>query len=138
MTRVVYPANTKLPVPPVEMAAAPTAPKWQPTVTVEPPTIIATPQYREKSEYKLEDNIPAPPRRVGISKYPFPDMKPGQSFFVPDGKLKTITASSQSYRNSEKQKGNIVSFASRDWINHEKDADGNEIEIPGVRCWRTK
>jgi len=123
MTRVVFPAATREPL--VSMASPDSEP------------IIDTLQCSKKSDYKIEDNIPPPPRRVGASKYPFPDMKPGQSFFIPNGKLKTILASSQSYRNSQKQKGNIVSFASRPWVQESKDG-GREVRTPGVRCWRIK
>ena len=123
MTRVVFPDASDHPIVPI-VAESP---------------VIATPQYPEKFDYKLDDDVPAPPRsRHGVSKYPFPDMKLGQSFFVPNGKLKTIISAAQGYRNVEKQNGNVIGFSTRPWIEESKDAEGHEIRTPGVRCWRIR
>ena len=56
MTRVVFPAATREPL--VSMASPDSEP------------IIDTLQCSKKSDYKIEDNIPPPPRRVGASAKP--------------------------------------------------------------------
>ena len=78
-----------------------------------------------KFEYTVDNVVPPPQRIHKVCRYPFPIMKVNDSFFVPEGKLKTVVSASQSYRNMEKQKGNVVGFASR------------EVE-GGIRCWRIK
>ena len=131
MTRVVYPVDTPLGV--IKLTGVPA----DPPVAFVP--VLPRPPTEEKFDYKLDDNVPQPPRkRAGVSKYPFPDMKLGQSFFVPNGKLKTIISAAQGYRNVEKQKGNIIGFSTRPWMEEAKDAEGREIRTPGVRCWRIK
>jgi hypothetical protein len=129
MTRVVYPMASNL----TGIPANPTSAK------VDPEPVMLRLPTEEKYDYKLDDGVPPPPRtRAGVSKYPFPDMKLGQSFFVPNAKLKTIISAAQGYRSVEKQKGNVIGFSTRPWIEESKDAEGHEIRTPGVRCWRIK
>lgn len=45
--------------------------------------------------YELEDNIPMPEKK---SKYPFKDMKVGQSFFAPDKNSNQMNNASSHWR----------------------------------------
>ncbi len=86
--------------------------------------------------FQLEKFIPIPSRR-GYSGnerlYPFPDMQPGDSFFIPAGG----------------QSGKTVGMAAFCWAReeHRKNPETPRIvfsirtiktEPAGVRCWRVK
>lgn len=72
--------------------------------------------------YKIEKHVPAPEDLGGMKKYPFDDMEIGDSFFVPNGKVRNIKQQVQYYQNkTEKRKR----FAVR------------EVE-GGVRVWRVE
>lgn len=70
--------------------------------------------------YTIEKNIPAPDSR---SKYPFPQMEVGDSFFVPGNEI--VGSRVSVAMNYYKKKNPKKSFISR------KSADG-------MRIWRTK
>ena len=74
------------------------------------------------SEFTIEKGIPVP-KQVGAgrkNKYPFDAMEVGDSFFVKDGTVKTLSRSCGIYGKRLERK-----FASR-------TVDG------GVRVWRTE
>lgn len=74
--------------------------------------------------YSVEANMPMPSRAVGRKpKYPFPEMKVGDSFFVPDGGTKGQTVRMASYHYGKRHGGQVFSTL--------KDGDG-------YRCWRIK
>jgi hypothetical protein len=82
---------------------------------------------------KIDENVPIPPR-VGnpanlqprARKYPWLEMKVGQSFFVPLPLGRTFSAHSCWLKNNKKTK---LKFETRRVVE-----DGNH----GVRIWRTK
>lgn len=83
------------------------------------------------SQIKLDDEIPFPGgQRERADKYPWESMNPGQSFFVPGGKMSTF------YSNCRKmgQKYEGREFRARDW---EQEQEGG-APIKGVRVWRVK
>lgn len=78
--------------------------------------------------YKVEKGVPFPGPLQTWRKYPFGDMEPGDSFFVPDVSRRQALQSSVSWykRRHPREK---LEFATR-------TAEENGVE--GVRCWRVK
>lgn len=74
-------------------------------------------------QLKIEKGVPLPQMRAGGGKYPFTDMLPGDSFFVPN-----------------ESKAGKVSSAAYCWAKSRKvDAkfSARKVYSPdGVRCWR--
>ena len=73
--------------------------------------------------YKIEKNIPYP--KAADRKYPFSEMKIGDSFFVPFSEMKnrSVIALSASYHGRKSNRK----------YRTQKTEDGN-----GIRCWRIK
>lgn len=73
-------------------------------------------------EFKIEKNVPIPPRRGRRSKYPVADLKTGESFLVPNGTFKkTQSVVSTLYAAAKR---NDVKVSVR-------------VMPEGVRVWRT-
>jgi hypothetical protein len=73
----------------------------------------------------IEDNVPIPRKRgsrTGQYRYPFRQMLPGQSFFVPDGNPGTLQHGA---KRATREQG--WTFTTRSVV---------ENGVPGVRCWR--
>ena len=68
--------------------------------------------------YEIDKGIPIPPKHHR-SKYPFAQMKPGDSFFVPGGKRSTISSAVKDRRKNN---------PGEEWTYRTKDN--------GVRVWR--
>lgn len=75
------------------------------------------------SKFKIEKNVPPPAPRCYLGKYPFKDMKVGDSFFVPEGSNHNLASMRQKAYLAGKHHG--MKFSTR-------YADG------GVRVWRIK
>lgn len=73
-------------------------------------------------QYKIERGIPIPPRNRGTRdpKYPFRDLRVGDSFYVPNKKVQDLSRVAQYWAHKDNTK---FSFRSID---------------DGVRCWRIK
>lgn len=67
---------------------------------------------------------PPPPKCMRGARYPFAELNPGDSFFVPNGRQVNISGSGAQYA-----KRNGVKFATRKVV---------ENDVPGVRVWRTE
>lgn len=68
--------------------------------------------------YQIDTDIPVPRRKSPNERYPWYELEPNQSFFVPDGKLKSLrSAASQMKRKTQ-----------RDFVTRAVDG--------GVRVWR--
>lgn len=112
--------------PPAKKAATPPA-KKQEDLKLEP---VATPPAKKaetsvaKSDFKIEKNIPVPPRAGGRngSKYPFRQLEVGDSTFV-EGKPSKIASALQAAGKTMPK----ASFTSRATTEEGKD---------GVRVWR--
>lgn len=81
-----------------------------------------------KSEFKIESDIPIPPRAGGRggrsgSKYPIRNLEKGQSVFI-EGKPSKISSATQAAKKANPE----YSFTSRAVSENDKD---------GVRVWRT-
>ena len=94
-----------------------------------------TPAASLSESVKIASGVPLPPSRGGAggSKYPWDILTPGDSFFVPDGKVETFYTLASSA--SKKHKGERK-FTSR------KIADGSPWGSQfagkvGVAVWRT-
>lgn len=77
-----------------------------------------------QAEIKIDKKIPAPRRRIaGWHKYPFPDMKPGDSFFAPEANVSSLmTTANYHKKNGQKYTARAVV----------------EKGIPGARIWRVE
>ena len=73
--------------------------------------------------FKIEKNVPIPPRRGRRSKYPVANLKPGESFLVPNGTFKKAQSVVSTLYAAAKRNGVKVSVRVMD---------------EGVRVWRTK
>ena len=71
--------------------------------------------------YRIESDIPLPSGVRRARRYPFKDMKIGDSFLVKDRKAASVMSA---VRRFMRQEGNGRAFTTR-------NVDG------GVRCWRT-
>ena len=114
--------------PPAKKKAATPPAKKQEDLELEP---VATPPAKEavetpvaKSDFKIEKNVPIPPRAGGRngSKYPFRQLQVGDSTFV-EGKPSKIASALQAAAKLMPK----VSFTSRATTEDGKD---------GVRVWR--
>lgn len=81
--------------------------------------------------YTVETGIPIPPgQRTGKAKYPFPEMKVGDSFFVPagesDGKRVGMAAFCFARDLAKKNPDDQRKFCTRT----------TKTQPRGVRCWR--
>lgn len=76
------------------------------------------------SEFRVEDGVAVPARAGKKSKYPWENLKPDQSFFVPDGKKQSITSSAYRYGKDHDMKFTI--------------REVTENGVTGVRVWRKK
>ena len=72
--------------------------------------------------YKVDDNIAIPKGRERAAKYPWKELKIGQSFFVPGGKLTTFATTCNKQGKS----------LDRKFIVRSRD----ENNVKGVRIWR--
>lgn len=82
------------------------------------------PKTKEVSvSYKIEKNVPIPPRRGRRSKYPVAELKTGESFLVPQGTFKKSQSVVSTLYAAAKRAGVKVSV---------------RIMDDGVRVWRTK
>tara|TARA_R100001086_G_scaffold236180_1_gene159522 strand:- start:218 stop:493 length:276 start_codon:yes stop_codon:yes gene_type:complete len=90
------------------------------------------------ADFKLTSNIPVPTDfRSTELKYPFEDMKVGDSFFIaPEYEDETVKRLSnriaqarQSYQKRCIKQGNEVRFTQRMWV---------EEEVAGCRIWRVE
>ena len=81
--------------------------------------------------FKVDKNITKPKfrGRGAPSKYPFKSMEVGDSFFVPVGKFKSISALNSSVMNS-----GAVSLGRRSNVSTCAVTEGG---VEGVRAWRT-
>ncbi len=84
--------------------------------------------------FDLDDNIPVAPiaRAAAEIKYPFADMKPGQSFLVPVEIADTITRPeerAEAFKEGAKTLSNRLTGAVRRF----KDRDGNGDKVFAVR-----
>jgi hypothetical protein len=71
-------------------------------------------------KFVIEKGVPLPDSRHGNCRYPWGEMEPGDSFFVPDGNFKSLqSTASRRDRNGGRR------FAARP-------------EAGGVRVWRTE
>ena len=80
----------------------------------------------EKTTFRVETGIPCPPARGPKNHYPFMDMPPGSSFFVPcpdDRRGAVASRISSSAGAFVRREGGKLKFATR------------RVE-GGVRCWR--
>ena len=76
-------------------------------------------------KYQIDKRIPLPPRKANAhSKYPWREMKPGDSFFVPHATHKWFTGG---ISNSRRKLGKHVKFAQRSVVEH---------GVNGIRIWR--
>ena len=76
--------------------------------------------------FEVESGIPVPPDARGLTnKYPWNDMKVGDSFFVPDRPDGRRSALSSSVNYQHKKSGNTVKYATRKVTG-------------GVRVWRVE
>jgi hypothetical protein len=75
----------------------------------------------------IEDNVPMPEsvRTGGKAKYPWAELKEGQSFFIAGAKVETFYTLCSTASKKHKCK-----FIARKW-----DGEGG---VKGVRVWRTK
>ncbi len=48
-------------------------------------------------EYKVDKDIPIPPARSTLARYPFADMEPGDTFAVPAEENKKVRLAAHSY-----------------------------------------
>lgn len=86
----------------------------------------------------IEDQIPLPTRfRDLASKYPFAQMKPGQSFFVAGEPLATCRKLCQAVANYKRKENNGREFMVRS-RNKEQPENVNAMREVGARCWRIK
>lgn len=72
-------------------------------------------------EFKIETGIPVPPHQN--AKYPFAEMTPGSSFFIPSGDLKKISNAAVGFARYRRDR----KFTCR---------TVTENGVAGVRVWR--
>ena len=87
------------------------------------------------SEFKIEDGIPLPPnsRGAGYCKYPFAEMKVGESFLIA---MPGATSQQRSSRASNVN-ATIRVFKQRDKTGKDKEFTRRAVD-EGVRVWRVK
>lgn len=86
----------------------------------------------------VEDKIPLPTRfRDLSSKYPFIQMKPGQSFFVPGEPISTCRKLCQAVANYKRKEGDAREFVVRS-RNKGQPEHVNAMRETGARVWRIK
>jgi hypothetical protein len=86
----------------------------------------------------LEDRIPLPTRfRDMASKYPFKEMKMGQSFFVSGEPLSTCRKLCQAVANFKRKEGDAREFVVRS-RNKSQPEHVNAMREVGARVWRVK
>ena len=63
-------------------------------------------------KYKIESGIPVPvqTRGNGHRRYPFNDMKPGDSFCFPVIDTKNISSAASAYANKARKRGRMITF----------------------------
>ena len=93
------------------------------------------------SKFEIEEDVPLPSRKAGITAWPWPEMEVNQSVFIPAKKGETasnirgrVTPHHYGLRHNKK-------FKTR-WM---KRGDFSEMGLPaeekrklGIRVWRTK
>ena len=87
------------------------------------------------NEYKIDSNVPAPPARPhGNYKYPWGEMKEGDSFFLP--KREGYTA---------RDTGNLAYMSGRQWLSRNNTTHlkvcqrlATENGVEGSRIWLVK
>lgn len=72
--------------------------------------------------FKIEKKIPLPTRRTVISQYPWADMEVGDSFLVPDKKVKTVYVT-VSKANKKYPPKHFISRAVKGGVRVWRDAD---------------
>lgn len=81
-----------------------------------------------KTAFEITSKVPVPTvgkRPARYAKYPFKDMKPGDSFFVPFGKKQTVYSAAR----AAAIRGNGKHFIVRSVV---------ERGVPGARVWRSE
>ena len=110
--------------------AAPEPVPQTPDLTIDEAAFLGAPAEQPSGKPMIEHNVPIPPHgNVGAVRYPFRDMKTGDSFFVKQEagesrkklSARVRSASAQFRRRST---GEVVSFTTR-------------MEKNGIRVWRT-
>lgn len=94
-------------------------------------------ENRRETFFKVQDNIPMPPRRAAAgSKYEWDKLtKVGQSVFLLVNSPKTIYTSLTKYRKRvEDAEGTRLKHRTAKW--QQKGADGKEVS--GFRVWLTE
>ena len=83
------------------------------------------------NEYKIDSHVPAPTDQPGSPKYPWDEMKEGDSFFIPKREGRTA-----------RETGNLAYMAGRQWlwrnnIRHLKVCQrlATENGVEGSRIW---
>ena len=76
--------------------------------------------------FAIQDNVPLPKLRAYRSRYPFSEMRVGQSFFIPGVRVQRVSHAAVYWA---KRLGDGYRFVSRTVTE-----DGQE----GVRCWRVE
>lgn len=80
--------------------------------------------------FSIEKNIPIPLKQTRGSKYPFADMEVGDSFFIPELSLGSVSGNV-----SKNARALGIKMETRPV--REKDPDTGK-EVDGVRVWRTQ
>lgn len=83
------------------------------------------------AKIKLDDDVPIPGSYSGEDKYPFRDMKVGQSFFEEGKTSDQLTNSASHWRKKMGWK-----FKARNVTEQVTDDDGTVREAKGARIWR--
>lgn len=89
----------------------------------------ALPSGRRTPTYQAEDGLPLPDDREfwSVRSYPWRDLRPGWSFFVPDRTL-----------NQMRQACVQASVAHKPWGRLYRAARRTENGVDGVRVWRVR
>ena len=86
------------------------------------------------SEYKIDSHVPRPPPRKGNYKYPWREMKEGDSFFLPKREDRTA-----------RETGNLAYMSGRQWLSQKNITHlticqrvATENGVEGSRIWLVK
>ena len=81
------------------------------------------PKQPASATFKIEKNVPIPPRRGRRSKYPVANLQPGESFLVPTSAFNKAQSVVSTLYAAAKRHGVRVSV---------------RVTAMGVRVWRTE
>jgi len=79
--------------------------------------------------YPIEENIPLPENRGRTPKYPFHDMKPGDSFLVPREEFKGLPPRTVYNRIDKAARVHGLKYGKKFAARTQED---------GIRCWRVE